>query len=151
MGFLELDPEPDRRADGNLPTSSLQACSVGRSVETRRPIPSWPSSHWRCVAGPSSSTFQRLDAPFGAVREFEIAAAAVGIDVKRVKLRPSPSQPSSPGAGGLYTTFSTFIHPESLGFQTTILVLTMVVVGGIGSVSGIGARSCGLIAELLRQ
>ena len=53
----------------------------------------------------------------------------------------------------MYTLFTSFIHPESLGFQTTILVLTMVVVGGIGSVRGAiaGALAFGLLSELLRQ
>ncbi len=98
--------------------------------------------------------FSTLGRSFRAVRESEIAAAAVGIDVKRVKLLAFTLSAFFAGAaGGLYTTFSTFIHPESLGFQTTILVLTMVVVGGIGSVWGAigGAIVFGLIAELLRQ
>ena len=56
-------------------------------------------------------------------------------------------------AGGMYTLFVSFIHPESLGFQTTILVLTMIVVGGIGSIRGAvaGAIVFGVISELLRQ
>ena len=98
--------------------------------------------------------FSTVGRSFRAVRESEIAAAAVGIDVKRVKLLAFTLSAFFAGAaGGLYTTFSTFIHPESLGFQTTILVLTMVVVGGIGSVWGAigGAIVFGLIAELLRQ
>jgi branched-chain amino acid transport system permease protein len=98
--------------------------------------------------------FSTLGRSFRAVRESEIAAAAVGIDVKRVKVLAFTLSAFYAGAaGGLFTSFSTFIHPDSLGFQTTILVLTMVVVGGIGSVSGAvgGAIAFGLISELLRQ
>jgi branched-chain amino acid transport system permease protein len=98
--------------------------------------------------------FSTLGRSFRAVRESEIAAAAVGIDVKRMKVLAFTLSAFFAGAaGGLFTSFSTFIHPESLGFQTTILVLTMVVVGGIGSVWGAigGAIVFGLIAELLRQ
>jgi branched-chain amino acid transport system permease protein len=98
--------------------------------------------------------YSTLGRSFRAVRESEIAAAAVGIDVKRVKIVAFALSAFYAGAaGGLFTTFSTFIHPDSLGFQTTILVLTMVVVGGIGSVSGAigGAIVFGLISELLRQ
>ncbi|MFK4501953.1 ABC-type branched-subunit amino acid transport system permease subunit [Bradyrhizobium japonicum] len=53
----------------------------------------------------------------------------------------------------MFALYSTYIHPDSLGFQTTILVLTMVVVGGLGSFSGAigGAIVFGLISELLRQ
>lgn len=95
-----------------------------------------------------------LGRSFRAVRESEIAAVAVGINVRRTKLLAFTLSAFVAGsAGGLFTTFSTFIHPDSLGFQTTILVLTMVVVGGIGSVAGAvgGAIVFGLISELLRQ
>ncbi|KOF55345.1 MULTISPECIES: branched-chain amino acid ABC transporter permease [unclassified Achromobacter] len=89
-----------------------------------------------------------------AVRESEVAAQAMGIDVNAVKRAAFTLSAAYAGiAGGMYTTFASFIHPESLGFQTTILILTMVVVGGIGSVRGAvaGALIFGLISELLRQ
>ncbi|SCK43583.1 branched-chain amino acid transport system permease protein [Variovorax sp. HW608] len=89
-----------------------------------------------------------------AVRESDVAAMAMGIDVKAMKQSAFAVSAAFAGiAGGMYTLFVSFIHPESLGFQTTILVLTMVVVGGIGSVRGAvaGAIVFGLISELLRQ
>jgi len=89
-----------------------------------------------------------------AVRESDVAALAMGINVKAMKLSAFAVSAAFAGiAGGMYTLFTTYIHPESLGFQTTILVLTMVVVGGIGSVRGAvtGAIVFGLISELLRQ
>jgi len=89
-----------------------------------------------------------------AVRESEIAASAVGINVRAMKLAAfTVSALLAGAAGGMFTTFSTFIHPDSLGFSATILVLTVVVVGGIGSVWGGvgGAVVFGLLNELLRQ
>jgi branched-chain amino acid transport system permease protein len=89
-----------------------------------------------------------------AVRESDIAAMAMGIKVKAMKQSAFAISAAFAGiAGGMYTLFTSFIHPESLGFQTTILVLTMVVVGGMGSVRGAvaGAIAFGLISELLRQ
>ena len=89
-----------------------------------------------------------------AVRESDVAALAMGINVKAMKQTAFAISAAFAGvAGGMYTLFTSFIHPESLGFQTTILVLTMVVVGGIGSVRGAvaGAIAFGLISELLRQ
>ncbi|MES2980542.1 MAG: branched-chain amino acid ABC transporter permease [Pseudomonadota bacterium] len=89
-----------------------------------------------------------------AVRESDVAAMAMGVNVKRMKQSAFALSAAYAGmAGGMYTLFTSFIHPESLGFQTTILVLTMVVVGGIGSVRGavLGAIVFGLISELLRQ
>ena len=89
-----------------------------------------------------------------AVRESDVAAMAMGINVRRMKQSAFAISAAFAGiAGGMYTLFTSFIHPESLGFQTTILVLTMVVVGGMGSVRGAvaGAIAFGLISELLRQ
>jgi branched-chain amino acid transport system permease protein len=89
-----------------------------------------------------------------AVRESDVAAMAMGINVKAMKQSAFAISAAFAGiAGGMYTLFTSFIHPESLGFQTTILVLTMVVIGGIGSVRGAvaGAIAFGLISELLRQ
>ena len=89
-----------------------------------------------------------------AVRESDVAAMAMGIDVKAMKQSAFAISALFAGiAGGMYTLFTSFIHPESLGFQTTIVVLTMVVVGGIGSVRGAvaGAIVFGLLSEMLRQ
>jgi len=89
-----------------------------------------------------------------AVRESDVAALAMGIDARAMKRWAFAISAAFAGiAGGTYTLFISFIHPESLGFQTTILVLTMVVVGGIGSVRGAvaGAITFGIISELLRQ
>jgi branched-chain amino acid transport system permease protein len=89
-----------------------------------------------------------------AVRESDVAATAMGINARAMKQAAFAISGAFAGiAGGMYTLFVSFIHPESLGFQTTILVLTMVVVGGIGSVRGAvaGALVFGVISELLRQ
>jgi branched-chain amino acid transport system permease protein len=40
-------------------------------------------------------------------------------------------------AGGLYTFFARFLMPDDFGFITSITVLSMVAVGGIGSVFGV--------------
>ncbi len=96
----------------------------------------------------------RLGRSFRAVRESEIAAQAMGINVRATKLQAFAISAFFAGvAGSMFALYSTFIHPDSLGFQTTILVLTMVVVGGMGSISGAvgGAIVFGLISELLRQ
>lgn len=89
-----------------------------------------------------------------AVRESDVAALAMGINARAMKQWAFVISGAFAGiAGGMYTLFISFIHPESLGFQTTILILTMVVVGGLGSVRGAvaGAIAFGIISELLRQ
>lgn len=96
----------------------------------------------------------QLGSALRAVRESDVAAMAMGINARAMKQTAFVISSGFAGvAGGMYTLFMSFIHPESLGFQTTILVLTMVVVGGIGSVRGAvaGAIAFGIISELLRQ
>lgn len=96
----------------------------------------------------------RLGRSLRALRESEVAAQAMGIPVQRSKLAAFALSAFFAGvAGGMFTLFSTYIHPDSLGFSTTILVLTMVVVGGLGSIAGAvgGAIFFGLVSELLRQ
>ncbi|WP_298723745.1 branched-chain amino acid ABC transporter permease [uncultured Ferrovibrio sp.] len=96
----------------------------------------------------------RLGRAFRAVRESEPAALALGVNVRLTKVIAFTLSAVYAGlAGGVYASFSSFIHPDSLGFTTTILVLTMIVVGGLGSIAGaiMGALILGLIQELLRQ
>lgn len=96
----------------------------------------------------------RLGRAFRAVRESDVAALAMGVDVRRTKIIAFGLSAALAGfAGGIFGLFQTFIHPDSLGFQTTMLVLTMVVVGGLGSIAGAvgGAIVFGLISEVLRQ
>jgi len=96
----------------------------------------------------------RLGSSFRSVRESDVAAIAMGVNTRAVKVTAFVLSAAFAGvAGGMYTLFTSFIHPESLGFQTTILILTMVVVGGLGSVRGAvaGAIVFGLASELLRQ
>src|SRR5690606_38992546 len=96
----------------------------------------------------------RLGSAFRAVRESEVAAMAMGVNVRRMKVAAFGISAFYAGcAGGIFTLFSSFIHPDSLGFQTTVLILIMVVVGGMGSVSGAtgGVIVFGLLSEGLRQ
>jgi len=55
-------------------------------------------------------------------------------------------------AGGTFTLFQSFINPDSVGLAQLILVLTMVVVGGSGSIAGVlvGVLLIGLLPEILR-
>src|SRR3546814_3006566 len=96
----------------------------------------------------------QLGSSFRAVRESDMAAQAVGVNVNIIKRVAFMFSAAYAGlAGGLYTAFSSFVHPDSLGFHTTILILIMIVVGGLGSIRGAvaGAVIFGLMSELLRQ
>ena len=75
---------------------------------------------------------------FDAVADDEDTARAVSVDVGAYKLAAFAMGTAMAGvAGGLYTFFARFLMPDDFGFITSISVLSMVAVGGIGSVFGI--------------
>jgi len=75
---------------------------------------------------------------FDAVADDEDTARAVGVDVAAYKLAAFAMGTAMAGvAGGLYTCFARFLMPDDFGFITSISVLSMVAVGGIGSVFGV--------------
>jgi branched-chain amino acid transport system permease protein len=88
-----------------------------------------------------------------AIRDSEHVAAASGINVKRVKIVAFTISAVYAGvAGGMYTLFQSFVNPDVLGVGQLVLVLTMVVVGGPGSITGVllGVVLIGLLPEVLR-
>ncbi len=73
-----------------------------------------------------------------AIREDELAAAAMGIPVVRYKLGAFAVGASFAGVMGvLFAASRTFVSPESFNFMQSIGVLTMVILGGLGSIPGV--------------
>jgi branched-chain amino acid transport system permease protein len=82
-----------------------------------------------------------MRAPFGrllrAIREDELAVAAAGKGVLRAKVEAAALAGAFGGvAGGLYATFLSFIDPSSFDLDASILLLTMIVVGGARTLAG---------------
>jgi len=79
---------------------------------------------------------------FDAVADDEDTARVVTVDVSAYKLAAFAMGTAMAGiAGGLYTFFARFLMPDDFGFITSITVLSMVAVGGIGSVFGVIAAT----------
>lgn len=75
---------------------------------------------------------------FDAVADDEDTARVMTVDVGAYKLAAFAMGTAMAGvAGGLYTYFARFLMPDDFGFITSITVLSMVSVGGIGSVPGV--------------
>lgn len=98
-----------------------------------------------------------LNSPFGrvlkAIREDETAAESLGKNTFRYKMIALVISAFFAGAAGsLYAHYITFIDPTTFGFQTLILLLSMVIIGGLGSIRGsiAGAFLLILIPEPLR-
>ncbi len=76
---------------------------------------------------------------FLSIREDEIAAEAMGVDITRLKVRAFIVAAFFAGiAGGLFAHQSgTVIRPIDAGFQRSFEIVIMVVLGGLGSISGV--------------
>ena len=90
---------------------------------------------------------------FEAVADDEDTARMLSVDVPAYKLSAFALGTALAGlAGGLYCYFARFIVPDDFGFLTSISILSMVAVGGIGSVYGVivGAALLTLMPEFFR-
>jgi branched-chain amino acid transport system permease protein len=98
-----------------------------------------------------------LKSPFGltlkAVREDEIAMAALGKRVYRIKIHAFvASSGLAAVAGGLYAAYATFIDPGTFSLSESLFVLAMVLIGGSGNLKGplVGAVVVIGFPEMLR-
>jgi len=88
-----------------------------------------------------------------AIREEETAAGAMGISHVRFKILAFTIGSAMAGLGGvLYAHFVNFISPDDFGFPVSIMLLSMAVLGGMGSIWGpiLGAIVLGSLPELFR-
>ena len=75
---------------------------------------------------------------FLAVRDDEIAAEAMGINTTKYKVLAFTIGAFFAGvAGGLYAHYKQFIHPEGFNFLRSVDIVVMVILGGMGSTSGV--------------
>lgn len=90
---------------------------------------------------------------WASIREDEQAAEAMGVDVVRFKVLAFILGSAIAGlAGAFYAHFLTFIMPQNFGFGQSIVILSMVVFGGIGTRWGplVGAIILGVLPEISR-
>lgn len=95
----------------------------------------------------------RIGRAWVAIREDEVAAKACGINTRDVKLLAFAMGASFGGvAGGLFAGFQEFVSPESFSLTESILVLCMVVIGGMGHISGVifGGLLLAVLPEVFR-
>lgn len=86
--------------------------------------------------------------PFLAVREDEIASSAMGVNVTSTKVTAFVLGSAFAGAAGaLLAHYEGFITPTTFAMDTSFIILTMVVMGGTGSITG-SAISAALLAYL---
>ena len=95
----------------------------------------------------------RIGRAWQAIREDEVAARAVGINTRNVKLLAFAMGASFGGiAGGIFAAMQGFVSPESFSLIESVMVLAMVVLGGMGHIPGVilGAVLLTVLPEVLR-
>ncbi len=80
----------------------------------------------------------RLGRSWMAIREDEIAAASMGINLVRTKLWAFALGASFSGfAGAVYAAAFQYVHPEQFRFSVSVMILAMVILGGLGNIYGV--------------
>jgi branched-chain amino acid transport system permease protein len=95
----------------------------------------------------------RIGRAWEAIREDDIAAKAMGINARNIKLLAFTMGASFGGlAGALFASMQGFVSPESFSLTESISVLCMVVLGGMGHIPGVilGAIILAVLPEFLR-
>jgi branched-chain amino acid transport system permease protein len=105
---------------------------------------------WTC----SRLQHSRIGRAWAAIREDEIAAKAMGINTRNVKLLAFAMGASFGGlSGAMFAGFQGFVSPESFTFWESVVVLACVVLGGMGHLPGVilGAVLLAVFPEFLRS
>src|SRR6187455_427382 len=95
----------------------------------------------------------RIGRAWEAIREDEIAARAMGINTRNMKLLAFAMGASFGGiSGGMFSAMQGFISPESFILVESVMVLSMIVLGGMGNIWGVilGAFLLSFVPEILR-
>lgn len=95
----------------------------------------------------------RIGRAWVAIREDEVAAEAMGINTRNIKLLAFAMGASFGGvSGGLFAGFQGFVSPESFNLMESILILCMIVLGGMGHIPGVilGTVLLTILPEALR-
>jgi len=96
----------------------------------------------------------RLGRAWMAIREDELAAKAMGLNTRNLKLLAFGLGAAFGGVGGvLFASFQGFVSPESFTLHESVLMVAMVVLGGLGHVPGVilGAFLLAALPEVLRH
>jgi len=99
-------------------------------------------------------TYSSYGRALEAIRDDEIAAEAAGIPTTRYKVLAFVISAAAAGvAGGLFAHLQSTIQPNDFKFDKSIDMVVMIIVGGLGSVSGavLGAFFVGITLELTRD
>jgi branched-chain amino acid transport system permease protein len=96
----------------------------------------------------------RLGRAWQSVREDEIAASSMGVNLVRTKLWAFALGASFSGfAGSIYAGYVGVVYPDQFQFSVSVIILCMVILGGLGNVYGVivGALIIGSFDRILAE
>lgn len=96
----------------------------------------------------------RLGRGLIAVKDDEVAAEAMGINPTFLKILAFVLAAAIAGlVGGIFASFIHYVNPDNFTYMESVVILTMVVLGGVGSIPGIivGATVLTILPEALRS
>jgi branched-chain amino acid transport system permease protein len=95
----------------------------------------------------------RIGRAWMAIREDEIAAKAMGINTRNMKLLAFAMGAAFGGlSGSMFASFQGFVSPESFSLPESVMIVAMIVLGGLGHIPGVilGALMLAILPEVLR-
>ena len=123
-------------------------------------LPAWTNFFWvygwaiAIVILLRNLTFSQTGRSLSAIREDEIAAEAMATPTTRLKVLAFSISAASAGiAGGLFAFMQSGIRPEDFRFDKSIDMIVMIIIGGLGSLSGavVGGVFVAVTLELMRD
>jgi branched-chain amino acid transport system permease protein len=97
--------------------------------------------------------YSRIGRAWMAIREDEIAAKAMGLNTRNLKLMAFGMGATFGGvSGAMFAAFQGFVSPESFSLMESVMIVAMVVLGGLGHLPGVilGAVLLAALPEVLR-
>lgn len=123
-------------------------------------LPPWTSFFWvyawavAIVILIRNLTFSQTGRSLAAIRDDEIAAEAMATPTTRLKVLAFSLSAASAGvAGGLFAFMQSGIRSEDFRFEKSIDMIVMIIIGGLGSISGavVGGVFVAVTLELMRD
>jgi branched-chain amino acid transport system permease protein len=134
--------------------------ATGYFGDTPAGLPPYTSFFWvfawaiAIVVAIRNLTFSQTGRSLAAIREDEIAAEAMATPTTRLKVLAFSLSAATAGiAGGLFAFMQSGIRPEDFRFDKSIDMIVMIILGGLGSISGavVGGVFVAVTLELMRD
>jgi branched-chain amino acid transport system permease protein len=106
------------------------------------------------MAGSYRIKSSRIGRGWEAIREDELAAEAMGVNTTWMKLMAFAAGAFvAGGSGAVFASFQDSVFPNNFDFQQLIIVYCMVILGGLGNITGVvlGAIFLSILPEFLRE